>query len=504
MEDELKKTYKIFISHSPEDVDYVAQIAKLLIGMGLNNTQIFCTSLPGYEIPEDTDIFDYLMDQHSEYELHVIFVHSDNYYKSTISLNEMGVAWALRSEATSFLLPGFGGDKLTGVVNRNTVSVKIYEKEEKLKNQLNQFCKKIANEFGLMIDDLIWGQNRNSFVKEIQKLNGNQVNRIELTKEAALLLNLAIYCESDNIIKRYDYPNGIFIENNEVILNVEYDMCENTRWNNVLEELLRAGFLNQFSAKRPEYGVTGLGYYYWDIKWAEYVLFNMPYDEYVISLLIKYGKVPGDYYTDKDYSVLNGSIMRTDEGLFVHHIDEDKIPGLTNMTEEKISRGAADYNKAERLVYCHLVEHMILHMKIIEKELTKKERDRFMGTSPLGIYGFVSITSKINYLFTGFKVNDDSDFMCLTNGIKNFFSDSWITYFVKAVKYFVEKIENRVEFQKWYSERRYLTSRYGDSVSLDEFLKIVHKIYDANPIGFKEMINMRDYNGIRGTDFYAT
>ena len=78
---------KIFISHSSEDTEYVEQIVNLLIGMGLDRTQFFCTSLAGYGIPADTGIIDYLREQRSNYELHVIFVHmfySDNHVKVSL------------------------------------------------------------------------------------------------------------------------------------------------------------------------------------------------------------------------------------------------------------------------------------------------------------------------------------------------------------------------------------------------------------------------------------
>ena len=69
--------------------EYEAVNEAVLNGMGLNQTQVFCSSLPGYGIPIDTNIFDYLRKLFSEHDLHVIFVHSENYYKSSVSLNEM-------------------------------------------------------------------------------------------------------------------------------------------------------------------------------------------------------------------------------------------------------------------------------------------------------------------------------------------------------------------------------------------------------------------------------
>lgn len=165
------KKPKIFISHSSKDVAYVAQIVNLLDGMGLNHTQVFCSSLPGYGIPIDTSIFDYLRDQFLEYDLHVIFIHSENYYMSAISLNEMGAAWALRSAVTSILLPGFDFEKMTGVVNNQSIAIKLDGEQLELQDKLNQLYDKIVSEFGLTKKvDIIWKQKRDSFIKAVQQI----------------------------------------------------------------------------------------------------------------------------------------------------------------------------------------------------------------------------------------------------------------------------------------------------------------------------------------------
>ena len=145
------KKPKIFISHSSKDVAYVAQIVNLLDGMGLNQTQVFCSSLPGYGIPIDTNIFDYLRDQFLEYDLHVIFIHSENYYMSAVSLNEMGAAWALRSAVTSILLPGFGFEKMTGVVNNQSIAIKLDGQQLELQDKLNQLYDIITIGISLLV-----------------------------------------------------------------------------------------------------------------------------------------------------------------------------------------------------------------------------------------------------------------------------------------------------------------------------------------------------------------
>lgn len=171
-----EKQPKIFISHSSKDVQYVDRIVNLLDGMGLNQTQVFCSSLPGYGIPNGTDIFDYLREQFWEYDLHVIFVHSDNYYKSPVSLNEMGAAWVLRSTVTSILLPGFSFEKMTGVVNKQSVAIKLDMQQLELQDKLNQLYDKVVSEFGLTKKaDIIWQQKRDSFIKDVQSIVNQEV-----------------------------------------------------------------------------------------------------------------------------------------------------------------------------------------------------------------------------------------------------------------------------------------------------------------------------------------
>ncbi len=166
-----EKTPMIFISHSSKDVNYVTQIVNLLDGMGLDQTQVFCSSLPGYGIPIDTNIFDYLRELFSKHDLHVIFVHSENYYKSPVSLNEMGAAWVLRSEVSSILVPGFGFENMTGVVNGDSISIKLDIPEYELKDKLNQLYNKIVKEFGITKKaDIIWEKKRDSFIRDIQMI----------------------------------------------------------------------------------------------------------------------------------------------------------------------------------------------------------------------------------------------------------------------------------------------------------------------------------------------
>lgn len=107
-----------------------------------------------------------------------------------------------------------------------------------------------------------------------------------------------------------------------------------------------------------------------------YKILELSYDEAVRFLLKKYGAAEDDYYREKSYEkFLNGEIKnitkgkysRSSEGLECHHIDEDKFLNLTNKDFIKDQSPPFKYHKKEKLVFCNVVEHAILHT-LIAKE----------------------------------------------------------------------------------------------------------------------------------------
>lgn len=94
-------------------------------------------------------------------------------------------------------------------------------------------------------------------------------------------------------------------------------------------------------------------------------MLSMPYNEIIQFLLKKYGAAKHDYFTDRECTIKNKLVSRTAQGLFCHHIDEDKAIMLSN--DEYAARNPFEYQKKNRLVYCNLLEHLLLHVKIAEE-----------------------------------------------------------------------------------------------------------------------------------------
>ena len=105
-------------------------------------------------------------------------------------------------------------------------------------------------------------------------------------------------------------------------------------------------------------------------------LLNSSYSNAIEALLSKYGPTKDDYYRESSYSrflkgeiknITKGRYQRTKEGLYCHHIDEIEFENLSNKDFIQKHRYPYSYQTKDRLVYCDLIEHLILHA-LITKE----------------------------------------------------------------------------------------------------------------------------------------
>lgn len=197
------KPFKVFISHSGEDIAFVKELVKLLEFLGINTQdKLLCSSVNGYKIPTSEDFADYILNQFKEYRLFVIIVHSSNYYKSPYCLNEMGAAWVLKTDFFSFLVKEFDYCDMKGVINQNTISVKVDAPKEEVKGRLNELKEKLASLFKSRdINNSRWEELRDEF---ITKINTNITTNNDTTHDLFDSCYLPIF---DKIIKLLDITN---------------------------------------------------------------------------------------------------------------------------------------------------------------------------------------------------------------------------------------------------------------------------------------------------------
>ena len=159
------KSRLLFISHSSSDETIVAGLVEMLRTIGFNNKNLFCSSVPGYDIPEGEDIYDFLQEKLRGYELFVVFVLSESYYESAACLNEMGAAWVLKANYSTIILPGFQIPNIKGAVNPRKMAI-VLEDDKRVRGKLNQLKDRLIDFFDLpdIEDDIIWETDRNKFI----------------------------------------------------------------------------------------------------------------------------------------------------------------------------------------------------------------------------------------------------------------------------------------------------------------------------------------------------
>ena len=141
-------------------------------------------------------------------------------------------------------------------------------------------------------------------------------------------------------------------------------------------------------------------------------LLKLTYYECCRALKEKYGSVKGDYFLNGDYQKPNPEIKRSKDGLFIHHIDAYTIAGLSSgkkILEHNADLPAKPYpwesQKADRLIYCNFLEHLVLHIKIAQRDLPE---NRFNESKK---YYTISknFIPRLNDMYSGIKYNDIRD-----------------------------------------------------------------------------------------------
>lgn len=278
-----KKQPKIFISHNSKDRDYVELLVELLEDIGLSEDQIFCSSIEGYGVPLDENIYDFLRKQFEEYDLHVIFILSKNYYLSVASLNEMGAAWVTKTRYTNILMPGFDYNSIVGVVDKNRNAPKL--DAENSKELLTELKDNLIDEFGLhTMSEVRWEKKRDAFLNEVMKIyNDSQAKfaksaagraegltydkpvesifaGMKLSHEAMILLAYASK-DSNGQIMHIRSLSGTSIGTGKWdFISEPANPRDVAIWEGALEELLKFRFIKVADSKHEVFSLTRQGY----------------------------------------------------------------------------------------------------------------------------------------------------------------------------------------------------------------------------------------------------
>jgi hypothetical protein len=124
-------------------------------------------------------------------------------------------------------------------------------------------------------------------------------------------------------------------------------------------------------------------------------LFEMTYSDLCNHYLAKYGNAKYDYFSTPECKSVQKKNSRTNEGLEIHHIDENRYPMLSASWAKNMP---FECQKAYRLVYVNVLEHLLLHIKIYEEQCLKCISTG--KTAILGQPGIYMISNRINDYFS--------------------------------------------------------------------------------------------------------
>ncbi|MFD0988501.1 toll/interleukin-1 receptor domain-containing protein [Mariniflexile jejuense] len=195
-----KEMKEIFISHSSLDAKYVEKLIDIFEVIGVPSNKIFCSSFEGYGVRLGNDFLEDIRERLNSNVL-VIFVLSENFYSSVVSLCEMGATWVKTNNHIPVLIPPFDYSDVKGVIP-TTNGMKINEKVKynSLKSVIEEFLDLKP------INNSVWERKRDNSLKDLKVLlesvsNSTENKEINKTKRTEENLDINFYDNQNDIIK---------------------------------------------------------------------------------------------------------------------------------------------------------------------------------------------------------------------------------------------------------------------------------------------------------------
>ncbi|WP_459210646.1 TIR domain-containing protein [Aquimarina rhabdastrellae] len=155
---------KIFISHSSHDKAYAQAMVNLLIDLGVQPEHIYCNSYPGHGTTFGQNYIEDLKLKLQDNVL-VLFLFSENFFKSNFCLCEMGATWVLSQAQIPIYIPPFAPEDVKGVFHTSQ-GFPINHK-----HHLSAFKEEIEKRHQLTpIKSVRWSTTQDRFIKEIDLL----------------------------------------------------------------------------------------------------------------------------------------------------------------------------------------------------------------------------------------------------------------------------------------------------------------------------------------------
>ncbi len=156
---------RVFISHATDDSKYAEEVIGMLIAIGVNRKEIFCSSVKGYGVELGENFLERLKTELKDDPI-VIFLLSHSFYKRPVCLCEMGASWIQTTTHIPITIPPFTHKNIDGVLPNTTVAMPI--NDTAYWNDLNE---KITRECGLdHVNTNMWERERDRQMVNINRL----------------------------------------------------------------------------------------------------------------------------------------------------------------------------------------------------------------------------------------------------------------------------------------------------------------------------------------------
>ena len=165
----------VFISHSGKQELFVSALVALFEDCGFTKDNLFCSSVPGFNIGLDEDIIETLRKKFLDYNIYVVYVFSNEFFDSPYCLNEMGAAWVLQVDNSIIITRDMDERKIDGVVNKGKTRISFKDSDLQLESRMIELREKLTDFVGLLkVKEIDW---RRYYVEFIRKLkDGIQQN----------------------------------------------------------------------------------------------------------------------------------------------------------------------------------------------------------------------------------------------------------------------------------------------------------------------------------------
>jgi len=156
---EKRRSKRIFISHSSKDKEVVKMFVDhiLQLGIGLNDDDIFCTSIEEMGIKNGEDLRNHIRNNVQSADFSFLMI-STHYKVSEICLNEMGAVWATDNRVRYYLLPEVDFNEIGWLCDA--------KKADKLANPvvLDSLEEELVDFYGLPHSGRKWSRHRQDFL----------------------------------------------------------------------------------------------------------------------------------------------------------------------------------------------------------------------------------------------------------------------------------------------------------------------------------------------------